>query len=53
MRPLNQKGGQLHEEAEVRLSASGIGAQRTGLRCEGDEDTLGRPDENCGLGGFT
>lgn len=52
MRSFIQKGGQLHEEVEMRHNTSRYGVQSTKLRCEGGE-VRGGSGENSGLGGFT
>ena len=53
MRSFIQKGGQLHEEAEMRHKTSRYGVQSTKLRCEGGGEVWGGSGENSGLGGFT
>ena len=53
MRSFIQKGGQLHEEAEMRHNTSRYGIQRTKLHCEEGGEVQGGSDENSGVGGFT
>lgn len=52
MRSFIQKGGQLHEEAEMRHNTSRYVVQRTKLHCEGrGGEVQGGSDENSGLRG--